>query len=191
MALARCILMSQPECPPLQPRSETRKAMSPASVSTGSNWKVAVPSTPPAHPTYSSPSVSESRLISVFPCRNPPSSANAPYIPVSSSTVKSASNGGCTTFLSAKIAIAVATPIPLSAPSVVPLAVTHSPFSSMYASMGSFSKSKTLSLFFCGTISMWPCRITPGWFSNPAEAGLRMSTLPISSVSVSNPKLRP
>ena len=191
MALARCMLMSQPECPPLQPRIATRKAMSPSSVSTGSKSKVAVVSTPPAQPTYSSPSLSESRLIKVLPFSTPPSRANAPYIPVSSSTVKSASKGGCTTSLSARIAIAVATPIPLSAPRVVPLAVTHSPFSSTYASMGSFSKSNTLSEFFCGTISKCPCRIIPGWLSIPALAGLRIRTLPISSTMVSRPRLRP
>ena len=41
--------------------------------------------------------------------------------------VKNASKAGCLKLLSANTAIAAATPIPLSAPSVVPLARTHSP----------------------------------------------------------------
>ena len=45
-----------------------------------------------------------------------------------------------------------ATPMPLSAPRVVPFALTH-PLSTQ-VSMGSFSKSNFLSAFFCGTMSI-------------------------------------
>ena len=79
---------------------------------------------------------------SIVPGFNP----NAPYIPVSSSAVIRATNGPCFRVLSSMMAMIAATPIPLSEPKVVPLALTHSP--SMYVLIGSFSKSCSVSLFF-------------------------------------------
>jgi hypothetical protein len=55
--------------------------------------------------------------------------------------VTNTSKGPCCTFLSSRIANAAATPIPLSAPKVVPFAVTQSP--SIYAGMPSLEKSNT------------------------------------------------
>ena len=84
-------------------------------------------SKPPAQPTYNSPSSSESRFIRISPLRIFGSRLKAPVIPVSSSIVNSASTGPCSISFDSSTAIAAATPIPLSAPRVVPFAVTHSP----------------------------------------------------------------
>ena len=78
------------------------------------------------------------------------------------------------------MARAVATPMPSSAPKVVPSAINHSP--SIRGTILSFSKSKTLSLFFSQTMSMCDCKHTQGLFSYPAVAALRIITLPISSL---------
>ena len=51
----------------------------------------------------------------------------APSMPVSSVAVISTSIGPCGMSFDNSTAIPVATPMPLSAPSVVPSAVTHSP----------------------------------------------------------------
>ncbi|CSC09749.1 Uncharacterised protein [Vibrio cholerae] len=51
----------------------------------------------------------------------------APVMPASSSIVSRTSIGPCWISLEASTARQEAMPIPLSAPSVVPLAVTHSP----------------------------------------------------------------
>ena len=86
----------------------------------------------------SSPSSSESRFIKISPFKNPGFNPNAPVIPVSSSIVKIASIGPCSMSLASRIASDVATPIPLSAPSVVPVAFTHPP--SICGLIGSVSK---------------------------------------------------
>ena len=83
----------------------------------------------------------------------------------------------------------VATPMPLSAPSVVPSARTQSP--SVYILMPWVSKSNTVSAFFWHTMSRWLCRTMCRLFSIPAVAGLRISTLPTSSVRVSKPQSFP
>ena len=70
----------------------------------------------------------------------------APVIPVSSSIVNNASIAGCGIASDCKTLIMVATPSPLSAPSVVPLAFTQSP--SISISMPCASKLKEVSLFF-------------------------------------------
>ena len=105
----------------------------------------------------------------------------APSIPVSSVAVINTSTGPWGISFDNRIAIPVATPIPLSAPRVVPSAVTHSP--SIYASIGSLVKSCCLSSFFWGTMSRWPCRITPLRFSIPGVAGLLNNILLASSIS--------
>ena len=61
------------------------------------------------------------------PLSNPFFSPNAPAMPVSSVAVKSASSGPCSNVSSSNTARIAAAPIPLSAPSVVPSAVTQSP----------------------------------------------------------------
>ncbi|MNS57681.1 hypothetical protein D3C72_905770 [compost metagenome] len=119
----------------------------------------------------------------------PPFRFKAPVIPVSSSIVNKASIAGCGISLLSRIAIIVATPSPLSAPSVVPRARTQSP--STYISIPCVSKSKTVSAFFWCTISKCPC-ITIGLrFSIPGVAGFLMITFLISSSKVSRPKLFP
>ena len=80
---------------------------------------------PPAHPMLNSSSSSVSRFNNISPSRIPCSNSKAPVIPVSSSIVNNASKGGWITLLLAKRAIIEATPMPLSAPNVVPFAVTH------------------------------------------------------------------
>ena len=110
----------------------------------------------------------------------------APVSAVSSSMVNSSSSGPCTTDGSSAEAMAAATPMPLSAPSVVFLEVTHSP--SMTAGIGSLSKSKVKSLFFSATMSRWPCRMTIGAFSWPLDAGTATHTLPTESSRTSKPR---
>ena len=113
----------------------------------------------------------------------------APVIPVSSSIVNSASRAGCSISLLSKIAIILATPKPLSAPSVVPLAFTQSP--STYILIPLVSKSKSVSLFFWCTISRCACS-TIGFLSSiPAVAGFLITTFPVSSTRVSRLRLFP
>ena len=79
---------------------------------------------PPAHPTVSTPSSSESILISFLPVIYEVSSPRAPSIPTSSQTVNMTSSLGCFTLLESSIARPYANAIPSSPPRVVPLAVT-------------------------------------------------------------------
>ena len=138
-------------------------------------------------------SISSSSSVSIFnkisPVRIPPLRFKAPVIPVSSSIVNKASIAGCLIVVDSKIAIIIATPNPLSAPSVVPLARTQSP--STYISIPWVSKSKSVSLFFWCTISKCPCKTIGLRFSIPGVAGLRIITLRMSSSNVSNPNFCP
>ena len=109
------------------------------------------------------------------------SRALAPVRPVSSSTVHRISSGPWTASGSSATAMAVATPMPLSAPRVVPSALTQSP--STRTSMGSFTKSKSTSEFFSQTMSRWPWRITVGADSWPGVAGTFTARLPVASLS--------
>ena len=59
------------------------------------------------------------------------SSSFAPVIPVSSSTVNRASIAGCAMSVEESTAMIAATPIPLSAPKVVPLALMISPLTNI------------------------------------------------------------
>ena len=136
-------------------------------------------SMPPAQPMKISPSSSESRLSKIRPLKSLGSNFSAPVSPVSSSTVKIHSIGPCCTVGSAMTARAAATPIPSSAPSVVPSAWSQSPF--IIASIGSFSKSWTLSLFFSHTMSVCACKMIVLRSSKPGVAGAFMMTLPHSS----------
>jgi len=61
------------------------------------------------------------------PCSSPFSRPFAPSMPVSSVAVNRASSGPCFSVRSSSTARIAATPIPLSAPSVVPSAVTQPP----------------------------------------------------------------
>ena len=127
------------------------------------------------------PKSSLSILSMIFPLSMCGSSANAPVSPVSSSTVNSPSIAPSLRSLSLRIARVIATPIPLSAPRVVPLAVSLSP--SIVSGMGSFEKSCDTSLFFSHTMSMWLCRTIVGRSSIPGLAGLLMTTFSTLSVS--------
>ena len=117
--------MSIPECPPCKPLISILK-ISPFA-SSKPNFAEAVTSTPPAQPISISSSSSVSRFKRISPFNCPGFRANAPVIPVSSSIVKRASKAGCAMSLLSKMDIIVATPKPLSAPKVVPLARTQSP----------------------------------------------------------------
>ena len=177
--------MSSPECPPFNPFSEICMKKSPSGASSFSKENVAVVFLPPAHDTNICPSSSESRFMSISPVMNPAFMPIAPVSPVSSSRVKTHSIGPCSMSSLARIASSIATPIPSSAPSVVPFAPIHSP--STYVCMASLWKSKSTSTSFSHTISMWLCSINVLRFSYPEVAGLRISTLPVSSVIVSRP----
>ncbi len=91
--------------------------------------------------------------------------------------------GPCLMSSDARMASWAATPMPSSAPSVVPLAYTQPSF--IKVSMGSFSKSCSLSLFFSHTISIWLCNTTDFRFSMPRVAGFLINTFPTSSCVVS------
>ena len=121
-ALPRPRWISMPECPPFKPPTAIQKALYPSGTISSRYVMRTEASKPPAHPTYSSPSVSESRLTSISPSSIPPFRPRAPSMPVSSVAVISASNGPCTTSSDSITAKIAATPIPLSAPSVVPSA---------------------------------------------------------------------
>ena len=82
-------------------------------------------------------------------------------------------------------ASAAATPMPLSAPSVVPSAWTQSPSST--GVIGSFSKSCFLPSFFSHTMSRWPCRIVGLADSRPLVAALLTMTLPAASCRADSP----
>ncbi len=75
--------------------------------------------------------------------------------------------------LDANVASIVATPMPCR-PRVVPRALTQSP-SSSHIWIPWLVKSKSVSEFFCQTISICDWRTTVGWFSYPGEAGLRLN----------------
>mmetsp|Transcript_6912 Transcript_6912/g.12705 ORF Transcript_6912/g.12705 Transcript_6912/m.12705 type:complete len:256 (-) Transcript_6912:339-1106(-) len=119
--------MSMPLWPPFSPLILSEKASkspcSPVSVSCVAGT-VMTESPPPAHPTYTLPHSSVSKLSMVFAESISPFNCFAPVRPVSSSTVKRHSRGGSFADLGiCNRARAAATPIPLSAPKVVPLAV--------------------------------------------------------------------
>ena len=138
-ALARPLSMSSPLCPPMPPAIFMRYAFPDGHVSTGTYGILAVVSTPPAQPTKSSPSSSESRLMRIFPVMNPGFNAFAPNRPVSSDTVNKASIRP--SFRSSLVITAscAAMPMPQSAPRVVSLAISQP--SSISYFIGSFEKS--------------------------------------------------
>ena len=138
--------MSIPECPPCNPLIAILKAVVFSGVVSSVYLLVAVTSIPPAHPMSISSSSSVSRFKRISPVKIPPSKPIAPVIPVSSSMVNKASIAGCLISSEDSIAIIVATPKPLSAPNVVPSAVTQSPFICIL--IPSVSKLKTVSEFF-------------------------------------------
>ena len=85
------------------------------------------------------------------------SSWKAPVKPVSSSTVNSASTGGSLAPGGrSSTASAAQTPIPLSAPSVVPAAPTQSPSAERTSSSASFMKSCARCECFSLTMSTCP-----------------------------------
>ena len=136
--LSSCI--STPECPPRSPSIDNWKERK----SDGAFWysmgRSILESPPPAQPMQISPQSSVSRFSIVLPLIISPFRAKAPVNPVSSSTVKRHSRGGNSTVLGiSNSAIEAATPIPLSAPRVVPSALSHP--SSMYNLSESFIKS--------------------------------------------------
>ena len=98
-----------------------------------------VASSPPAQPTKTSPSSSVSRFKRISPFKKSGCNPKAPVIPVSSSTVINTSIGPCCKSLETIIAIPVATPMPLSAPKVVPEALSQ-PSSPITGIMGSVKK---------------------------------------------------
>ena len=120
--------MSAPECPPLAPESCDRRGRTsrPERTSGRSGRRVNVCALP-AQPTVIEASLVPSRFTRRRPVTSAGSSAFAPSSPCSSDTVRRSSSGPCESAGSSAAAIAPATPMPLSAPSVVPSASTQSP----------------------------------------------------------------
>ena len=172
--------MSSPLCPPRALPTDTRKNFKPDPDRGSVLYEnLAVVSIPPAQPIKSSPSSSESRLISTFPVMKPGFRALAPSSPVSSDTVKSASMRPVRRS-EVRTASCAAIPIPQSAPKVVSLAIIH-PFSISHF-MGSLAKSCSTPAFFSHTMSEWLWSTITGTFSLPGEAGFTITTLPAASV---------
>ena len=124
LALARPSLISSPLCPPRSPFSVTRTAFS-WLLATGLYSSDEVTSMPPADPMTNLPQSSESRFMRMSECNSPSGSSLAPYMPVSSSRVMSASTGPCFRSALSITPMMAATPMPSSEPSVVPRACTH------------------------------------------------------------------
>ena len=146
LAFPSPLIISIPECPPFNPFTEMVNPVVLSALWSSRYVLLAVRSIPPAQPIPISSSSSVSRFKRISPFKMPLSNPIAPVIPVSSSMVKSASKLGCSMAVEAKTAIIEATPKPLSAPSVVPSAVTQSPSTSIL--IPSVSKSKIVSAFF-------------------------------------------
>ena len=152
-----------PECPPCNPLTLITIGVT-SSVTVMSeevNWNVA--SRPPAQPINSSPSSSESRLIIAGAVSHSGWMAWTPPMPISSSQVKINSSGGWTISSLNATANAIASPIPLSAPSVVSLAQTQS--SLMTGLIGSVMKSWLVVSPFCATMSKCAWIATAGRFA--------------------------
>jgi hypothetical protein len=80
----------------------------------------------------------------------------------------------------------MAQPMPLSAPSVVPSAVTQSPWTC--SRMGSVVKSCLVAAFFSQTMSTWPWMSTGLARSRPGLAGMEISRLPTLSSLQARPR---
>ena len=130
---------------------------------------------PPAQDTVNTPSSSESKFSSFLPFRSEQSSAKAPSMPTSSSTVNTASMGGCTSVSSDRIARIMATAMQLSPPSDVLSAQIHSP--SVIRSSPSRVMSLVQSSVLAHTMSMCPCRMIGSALSWPGDAGFQITTL--------------
>ena len=160
IALACCLCISTPECPPWSPPTVISYTVctffDDASLLPSSISHCAL--TPPAQLTKSTPSVSESIFISLLAVISLVSSACAPSMPISSSLVSTAWIGGCSIVSDASIASIYATAIPSSPPSVVPSAHTLSP--SVHKSILSSSIFLWQSALFSHTISICPWSIS-------------------------------
>src|SRR6185369_9877079 len=118
--------MSTPECPPFKPETLIRNGV-PEPAALYDTARRAVVFTPPEQPIQRVPISSLSRFRKYLAFSMPGPNCAAPVKPVSSSMVKTNSSGPCEMSVLSITASADATPIPLSAPSVVPSALSHSP----------------------------------------------------------------
>ena len=100
LALSLCI--SAPECPPVKPSNLISIIL--AFIISLLYGRIHVAVAPPAQLTVNIPSSSESTFKRSFPFKSETSIAAAPNIPTSSSTVNTASIGGCAISLLSKIA---------------------------------------------------------------------------------------
>ena len=114
--------ISAPECPPANPCNFILYA-NPFSIFVLFRGNKTSIFSPPADPTGSIPSSSESRLISISPFNTPGFRAIAPPKSISSEVVIKNSKGPCWSLSFSAIASIIATAIPLSAPNVVLLAL--------------------------------------------------------------------
>ena len=130
------LFISVPECPPAREVTVTF-TVSPAAFSVQKANSVSA-RIPPAQLASSVPSSSESRLMSILLLSTETSSAFAPSIPVSSSTVRTTSSAGWEISSRARISSAYAPAIPSSPPREVPFAKMKS--SSSQTVRGSVSK---------------------------------------------------
>ena len=181
IAFTRPRAMSPPEWPPRAPDSSTSRTSRTSGTGERSSRSRVNVCQLPAHPMVIALSLVPSRLRSSRPATSDASRFLAPSSPCSSDTVKSSSSGPCATSVSSATASAAATPMPLSAPRVVPFATTQSPSTttSSRPSRGSYGLSGSRS----HTMSRCAWRTTVGPRSRPAELGTCTTTLPSSSTA--------
>ena len=146
--------MSLPECPPFSPRIFMETGTISCGASSEENGIFIWTFAPPQQLATNTPSSSESRLISLLPFSTEASKFIAPPIPTSSSVVNKHSRGGCSISSASIRASPMATAIPLSAPSVVPSALSQSPSTTSF--IPSVLKSCSVFLSFSQTISRCP-----------------------------------
>mmetsp|Transcript_31690 Transcript_31690/g.59089 ORF Transcript_31690/g.59089 Transcript_31690/m.59089 type:complete len:266 (+) Transcript_31690:1120-1917(+) len=177
--------MSTPVWPPARfPISSAMPTSSSAKGDRPACFVIFLPN-PPALPAQIWCSDSESTFIIMSLFKKPGDRPAAPRMSFSSADVNKISIWPALNFGSCKIAIAAATPIPLSAPRVVLSAFNHP--SSTYPVIGSTSKLCNFPFACSQTISMCAWIATLGAFSYPGLAGRLSSRLPCSSVSTEQP----
>src|SRR5262245_11128911 len=175
--------MSAPEWPPRPPATETTSVLEPSAAGVRSSRRRTHASVLPAQPTVRWPSSSLSRLRSTEPETRAGSRLLTPSSPTSSATVMRSSSGPCRSESSSASAIIAAIATPSSAPSVVPRALSQSPWrtSSILPSAGSFGLAGSRSQ----TMSRCPWTTTVGALSRAAVAGTRTTRFPAASRAAS------
>ena len=175
MALARPLFISTPLCPPLPQFTSTSYATYPAGMAIRRYGSRATCMCAPAEPTVISSYASESRFSTLLPFMKSSGRFAAPLMSSSSQVVVRTSSAGCFKLSSSSMASAIASPMPLSAPSEVWLARIHcSPFSSY--SIGVTLPGMSYPASATQTISMWFSMTSGSQSSYPGEAAFLITT---------------